>query len=144
LKYQDLMITENPALVRDHALDKLRSAISSGLYPPGTRLIERELCEALGVSRTSVREAMRQLQSENLIAVGKRRSIRVSTISALDADDIYLVRIKLETEAVRRFVQRGDDKASKRLLQIHKDMAKRLPLWPASSTRLLLPAAAAR
>lgn len=123
---QDLKITVNPALVRDHAVNKLRDAITTGFYPPGTRLIERELCEALGVSRTSVREAMRQLQTECLIEIGARRNIRVAVISSQDADDIYFVRIQLETEAVRRFVKRGDKAAVKHLTQLHKEMSKQL------------------
>ncbi len=67
---EDLRVDANPTLVREHALSKLRSAIGSGLYPPGKRLVERELCEVLGVSRTSVREALRQLQAEGLIEAG--------------------------------------------------------------------------
>jgi DNA-binding GntR family transcriptional regulator len=124
LEYQDLRIVENPTLVREHALDKLRNAISRGLYPPGMRLVERELCEALGVSRTSVREALRQLQAENLIEVGKRRNITVSVITAKDAEDIYLMREMLETLAVKRFVARADENAVKKLVRIHKDLRK--------------------
>ena len=126
MEYQDLKITTNPSLVRDHAVDKIRTAICSGLYPPGTRMIERELCEALGVSRTSVREALRQLQSEHLIEIGERRNIRVAIISATDASDIYLVRKQLEAEAVRRFVELADKAAIKRLGQIHKDIQRHL------------------
>jgi DNA-binding GntR family transcriptional regulator len=124
LDYQDLRIVENPTLVREHALDKLRNAISRGLYPPGMRLVERELCEALGVSRTSVREALRQLQAENLIEVGKRRNITVAVVSAKDAEDIYLLREMLETLAVKRFVASADDNAIKKLVRIHKDLRK--------------------
>lgn len=124
MEYQDLRIVENPTLVREHALDKLRNAISRGLYPPGMRLVERELCEALGVSRTSVREALRQLQAENLIEVGKRRNITVAVISAKDAEDIYLMREMLETLAVKRFVARADEEAIKKLVRIHKDLRK--------------------
>jgi len=126
LEYEDLRIVENPSLVRDYTLEKLRAAISTGLYPPGARLVERELCEALGVSRTSVREALRQLQSENLVEVGKRRNIIVAVISSKDADDIYMIREMLETEAIRRFVQIGDDKATKELVRIHKQIGKAL------------------
>jgi len=124
LEYQDLRIVENPTLVREHALDKLRNAISRGLYPPGMRLVERELCEALGVSRTSVREALRQLQAENLIEVGKRRNITVAVVSSKDAEDIYLMREMLETLAVQRFVTLADDNAVKKLARIHKDLRK--------------------
>jgi DNA-binding GntR family transcriptional regulator len=124
MQYEDLRIVATPSLVRDHTLDKLRDAISAGYYPPGTRLVERELCEALGVSRTSVREALRQLQSENLVEVGKRRNINVAVITAKDAEDIYLIREMLETTAIRRFVASNDDKAIKTLVRIHKTIAK--------------------
>ena len=124
MEYEDLRIIETPSLVRDHTVEKLRNAISAGLYPPGARLVERELCEALGVSRTSVREALRQLQSENLIEVGKRRSINVAVISSQDAEDIYQIREMLETTAIRRFVQHADPKEVKQLVQIHKTIGK--------------------
>jgi DNA-binding GntR family transcriptional regulator len=124
LDIEDLKIVDSPILVRDHTVDKLRSAIGAGLYPPGTRLVERELCEALGVSRTSVREALRQLQSENLIEVGKRRNIKVAVITAEDAADIYTVRELLETEAIRRFTVNADAKQLKQLQRIYKDLHK--------------------
>lgn len=124
MKIEDLKIIENPTLVRDHTLDKLRGAITTGLYPPGTRLVERNLCEALGVSRTSVREALRQLQSEGLVDVGKRRNIQVAVITAKDAEDIYILREKLETLAIRRFAERADDKQIKQLQKIHKDLQR--------------------
>jgi DNA-binding GntR family transcriptional regulator len=124
LDIEDLKIVDSPTLVRDHTVDKLRSAIGAGLYPPGTRLVERELCEALGVSRTSVREALRQLQSENLIEVGKRRNIKVAVITAADAADIYAIREMLETEAIRRFAVHADAKQVKRLQRVYKDLHK--------------------
>lgn len=124
MEYEDLRIVETPSLVRDYTVEKLRNAISTGLYPPGARLVERELCEALGVSRTSVREALRQLQSENLVEVSKRRNISVAVITSEDAEDIYLIREMLETMAIRRFVQHGDEKAIKELVKIHKTIAK--------------------
>ena len=122
MEYHELRVIESPTLVREHALEKLRRAISGGLYPPGTRLVERELCEALGVSRTSVREALRQLQAENLIEVGKRRNIMVAVISSKDADDIYFMRDCLETKAVRSFVELADERAIQQLLRIHRDL----------------------
>lgn len=124
LEHQDLRIVDSQPLVREHALDMLRNAISHGLYPPGMRLVERDLCEVLGVSRTTVREALRQLQVENLIEIGKRRNITVAVVTAKDAEDIYLTREMLETMAVKRFVARGDENAVKKLVRIHKDLRK--------------------
>lgn len=126
MKPEDLRIVEPPSLVRDHALTRLRNAITTGLYPPGKRLVERELCEALGVSRTSVREALRQLQSERLVESGSNRTIRVARISARDAEDIYMLREMLQTLAIKRFVREADAGAVKQLERVHKDMRKAL------------------
>lgn len=109
-------------LVRQHTLDNLRDAIIVGRYPPGSRLVERELCEAMGVSRTSVREALRQLQSEHLVEVGPRRHIRVAIISARDAEDIYVLRETLESMAAGRFAASAFSGARQRLMRIHADL----------------------
>lgn len=109
-------------LVRQHTLDKLRDAIIVGRYPPGARLVERELCEAMGVSRTSIREALRQLQSEHLVEVGPRRNIRVAVISARDAEDIYSLRETLESMAAGRFAASAPLGARGRLARSHADL----------------------
>jgi DNA-binding GntR family transcriptional regulator len=124
MKSEDLKIVANPTLVRDHAVEKLRGAIATGLYKPGMRLVERELCEALGVSRTSVREAMRQLQAENLITVGPRRNISVTILTPQDAYDIYELRETIERVATERLVRIGNAAAVKDLKRIWKDMHK--------------------
>lgn len=124
MNIEDLRIVANPTLVREHALEKLRAAIASGLYQPGARLVERELCEALGVSRTSVREALRQLQSEGLIEAGQRRSIIVSMVSTEDAFDLYTLREQVEATAIRRLVALDDPKTLKRLQTTCKAIEK--------------------
>ncbi|GAO97268.1 hypothetical protein PSA5_31135 [Pseudomonas syringae pv. actinidiae] len=57
-------VNRNPVTLREIVLDKLRSAIMNFQLLPGDRLVERDLCDRLGVSRTSVREALRHLESE--------------------------------------------------------------------------------
>ncbi len=57
-------VNRNPITLREIVLDKLRSAIMNFQLLPGDRLVERDLCDRLGVSRTSVREALRHLESE--------------------------------------------------------------------------------
>lgn len=64
----ELRIVQPRAFLREQVPGKLCNAIVGGRYPRGTRLIERELCEALGVSRTSVREALRQERAERAAA----------------------------------------------------------------------------
>lgn len=105
----DLRIVQPRALLREQVLDKLRNAIIEGWYPPGTRLIERELCEALGVSRTSVREVLRQLETEQLITVEPRRGPIVASISVAEAEAIYETRAIFETAVVRAFIKRAPD-----------------------------------
>jgi DNA-binding transcriptional MocR family regulator len=55
------MLVERPAALRDQVVGNLRNAIINGQFAPGARLVERQICELLGVSRTLVREALRQL-----------------------------------------------------------------------------------
>ncbi|WP_371136064.1 GntR family transcriptional regulator [Devosia sp.] len=112
----DLRIVQPRALLREQVLDKLRMAIIEGWYPPGTRLIERELCEALGVSRTSVREVLRQLESEQLITVESRRGPMVAFITVAEAEAIYETRAIFETAVVRAFIERAPQTEFEKLM----------------------------
>ena len=124
MELDSLRIISNPVLVRDYAVEKLRNALATGLYKPGDRIIDRDLCEVLGISRTSVREAMRQLQTEKLITVGPRRRISVTVLSVEDAADIYLLRETLEGEAVSRFVERAQEEDVQSLSSLYQAMRK--------------------
>jgi DNA-binding GntR family transcriptional regulator len=99
-----------PALIREKTIQQLRSAIVSGYLKPGTRLVERELCEAMGVSRTSIREVLRQLETERLVDVEARRGPTVARLSYQDANEIYEVRARLEGLLLRRFVECATEK----------------------------------
>ncbi len=104
MKLSDLRVDPAPLLIREQAFENLRAAIVSGYYRPGDRLIERELCEAMGVSRTSVREVLRRLEAERLVSVEPRRGPVVASISPEEGRDIYEVRALIEGAAVRGFV----------------------------------------
>ena len=99
-----LTIDRASASVRERVVTTLREAISSGALAPGRRLTERELVEVTGVSRTSVREALRHLQSAGLVeqAAG---GLRVAVLTAEHLDHIYDVRASLEPLAARRFTE---------------------------------------
>ena len=104
-----MRITAQAAPVRQQVERALRDAITGGMLAPGRRLIERELCEQLGVSRPSVREAMRQLETEGLVQVQPNRGPVVASLSRQDAADVYGVRAVLEPAAARAFaVQAGE------------------------------------
>jgi DNA-binding GntR family transcriptional regulator len=98
-------------LLRDRVVVRVRQAIIAGRYEPGQRLLEKELCEALGVSRTSVREALRQLEIEGMVAVGPRGRPFVAEMNAETARQIYEFREILECAAGRLFIVRAPDTA---------------------------------
>ena len=70
---------------QDYAYDRMKHAIISGVFPPEKLLVERELCEMLGVSRTPVREALRRLSSEGLVESHPGRGMFVTRLNAADA-----------------------------------------------------------
>ena len=103
--------------VREHAESRLREAIVEGRLAPGERLVERELCEALGISRPSLREALRCLASEGLISIVAHRGPTVSEITRAQAAEIFTVREALEGMAARLLAARRDPHAIEQMRQ---------------------------
>jgi DNA-binding GntR family transcriptional regulator len=95
--------------VQSEAADKLRQAIVTGFFKPGQKLVEASLCEMLGVSRTSVREALRELASEKLVDTIPNRGPFVASITREEAEHIYHVRALLEGEASALLAKRVSD-----------------------------------
>jgi DNA-binding GntR family transcriptional regulator len=93
------------APVREQVEQRLRQAITSGHFRPGDRLIERELCALLGVSRTSLREALRQLEGDGLVTNIPHKGMVVATIGVHSAEEIYQVRAVVEGLAGRLFAE---------------------------------------
>lgn len=89
----------DPGLVRSRVVDALRDAIVEGRLKPGKRIRERELVVSLGISRSPLREAIRVLEAEGLIATAPHRGARVSELSAADLRETTDIRIMLETYA---------------------------------------------
>jgi DNA-binding GntR family transcriptional regulator len=110
-----LFITREMSTLRQQVTAKLRQAILSGRFSPGERLIERELCESLGVSRPLVREALQQLQAEGLLLHTPHKGPTVATISPQEARDIYAVREYLEALAGEGFARNASDEQIARL-----------------------------
>ena len=95
------MLKREAAPLRVQAVEHLRERIVSGVYFPGFRLTEKSLEEALGVSRTVVREALRQLESERLIELRPNVGPVVRTLTYPEAVNLYEVRAALEALAGR-------------------------------------------
>jgi GntR family transcriptional regulator, trigonelline degradation regulator len=96
------------APLRQQVLDGLRQAIIEGRLAPGARLIERELTEMMGVSRTVIREALRQLETEGLVAIIPNKGPVVRELTLGEAKDLYHIRAVLEGLAARLFVENAD------------------------------------
>jgi DNA-binding GntR family transcriptional regulator len=85
--------------LQEQAYQALRTAILSGELTSGTRLIETHLAKKLQVSRTPIREALRQLQNEDLVVVDGDGVLRVATFSQADAIQLYNCRMALEHQS---------------------------------------------
>jgi DNA-binding GntR family transcriptional regulator len=105
------------APLRLQVLDGLRHAIIDGRLAPGARLTERELTEMMGVSRTVIREALRQLESEGLITNVPNKGPVVRELSPDEAKDLYTIRAVLEGLAARLFVQNAEARELKDLAE---------------------------
>ncbi len=82
--------------LRELVYEELRMLIMTGKIKPGTRMMEIDLAENMGVSRTPVREAIRQLEKDRLVTIEPRRGAYVSDISPTDMEDMLFVREPLE------------------------------------------------
>src|ERR671931_43473 len=89
------------APLREQVLGVLRQAILDFRFTPGQRLIERELIEQIGVSRTTIREVLRELAAEGLVTTIPQKGAIVVVPTAEEAAEVYEVRAALEeVEAV--------------------------------------------
>jgi len=117
----DLKVSPRTVLVQ--TVDKLRDAILNGHFQPGDRLVEQDLCQEMGVSRGSLREALRRLEAEKLITMAPNRGPSVSVIGWAEAEQIYYVRALLEGEAAAEFAARATAAEVKRMRAALEDFA---------------------
>ena len=93
---------EKHLTLREKILESIRDAISSGQLKPGERVAEPELAERFGISRTPIREAFRQLESEGYLTVIPRKGAVVVSFSEKDVEEFYAIKSILEGYAARR------------------------------------------
>lgn len=94
-----LTIERPPKTLRTLVQGALREAILDMRFQPGERLVERMLCEQLGVSRTVVREVLRYLEAEGLVEISENKGPMIATIKPEEAGQIYELRAVLESMA---------------------------------------------
>jgi DNA-binding GntR family transcriptional regulator len=114
------------APLRQSVAEGIRNAIATGHFVAGQRLTEKELCEMIGVSRTLVREALRQLESEGLIDVVPNRGPVVARVSLAQAEQIYQVRRELEGLASELFALHATEEQQKDLKKALKELKSSL------------------
>jgi DNA-binding GntR family transcriptional regulator len=105
---------------------RLRDAIVSGRLQPNERLVEAELIELLGVSRTAVRTALVRLAQEGLVVHERNRGARVRYVDETEAVEIVLARAALEALAVRQAAERATPDDVEELRAILARMRARL------------------
>lgn len=133
----------------------LQQRILDGVLRPGERIDLDAIAQELAVSRTPVRTALRQLESEGLVTIYPHRAVMVSELSADDLEQMYAVRIQLEALATQMAVPHltDDDIADMRQIQrdlvqvvdeanpasfAEKDRAFHLALYRAANNKFLL------
>lgn len=112
------------APLRREIESRLRAAITQGRFHAGERLIERELCEMLGVSRPSLREALRHLEAEELVTLQPNRGPAVAEITIAEASEIYEIRAMLEGFAARLFTRRASDAEVAKLREAERELRR--------------------
>lgn len=95
--------------LREQTYQVLRSAILSGELLAGSRLVETQIAEKLQVSRTPIREALQQLQQEQLVTTDENGNLRVVSFSIADAKHLYRCRLVLEQESVLEACKNATD-----------------------------------
>lgn len=124
VSWRDASIGRVAAPLRDQVFGVLRQAILDFSLKPGQRLIEREIIEKLGVSRTTVREAIGRLAAEGLVTIIPQKGAVVSVLTVEDAGDIYEMRASLESLVVRRFVEHATPEQVRQLRTSLQDIER--------------------
>lgn len=104
-----LRVDRSAKTLRSLALERMRYAIMGLQFQPGERLVERPLCDRLGVSRSVVREVLRQLEAEGLVETVAGRGPAVMRPDLERADEIYELRALLEGLAARSCAESASD-----------------------------------
>ena len=118
------IIARTAAPLRQQVVRLIREDILNVALLPGQRLVESALCETYGVSRTVIREALRQLESENLIQVRPNLGPVVTVLTEAEIRAIYVVRASLEALAGKLFAQHASPAQCRDLVRLRDRLDK--------------------
>lgn len=113
---------DNHMTLREKIVETIRGAIVNGQLPAGTRVAEPDLAERFGISRTPIREAFRQLESEGFITVIPRKGAVVASFSSKDVSDFYDLKALMEGYAARCAAGKLTDKDLTRMEAVNRQM----------------------
>ena len=110
--------------LRYAALNAIRNSIMNGELKPGQRLVESDISQQLGISRSPVREALCQLEIEGLVTSSPNMGSYVTKLSLKDLQEIYTIRAALEKLAVKIATHRANEEELTELEKLVEDMHK--------------------
>jgi len=108
--------------IREKVYQKIRDDITYGRLSPGEHLVEERLAKEFNASRTPIREALRQLESEGLISFERNKGITISKLSVKQVDEIYNLRLILESYAARLTAEKASKKDVAYLRDLHEKL----------------------
>jgi DNA-binding GntR family transcriptional regulator len=111
--------------LRERIVAQLRQAIITGDLPPKSRLMEPELARRLRVSRTPLREAIRQLEAEGFVSTVPRVGCFVSEVTPQDVEELYALRVVIEGLAARQAAENSDPTERRILVGMLQDLEGR-------------------
>lgn len=117
-------LVDSHLTLREKILETIREAILKGSLKPGEKVAEPELAERFGISRTPIREAFRQLESEGYLTVIPRKGAVVASLSERDVEEFYAIKSILEGYAARMAAEKMSDKDIEKLEVINERLEK--------------------
>jgi len=116
-------VIERHQTLREKILENIRDAILKGTLKAGERVSEPDLAERYGISRTPIREAFRQLESEGYLTVVPRKGAVVTALSERDVSEFYEIKSMLEGYAAQLAAEKLTDREIDRLAAINNRLA---------------------
>jgi DNA-binding GntR family transcriptional regulator len=113
-----------PRTAHSYVYDSLRTQILSGELAPGTALVQATVAQELGLSMTPVREALRDLATEGLVTLSPHRGATVTTLNIADAQEIHLIRLRLEPDATAMAVEAVTDEVLQQAETIYAQLSE--------------------
>ena len=107
--------------IREQVYNILKERIINGYYPGGTHLSEQQICDELNISRSPVREAIRLLETDNLLDVAANKGVTVHTFTEKDVRDLYQAEALVQNGSIRFGFNYLDPDLKDRFWKIRQD-----------------------